>query len=1168
MVCELLLKDYHFSRKSLSCTRTLENLWEKAVDHLNPLDKEQFGFTQDDKLNALESMRQEITKQAQNPTKARLVILRRKGQDITLRQVYEKIITCIDRFKQVGDVIVQYDPGHAALPWAAVRFVLQVTVNAQHIQTSMVEGIEHVSETITRFAWVETLYLHASTALRRDLQDAILKLYIAVLEFLAEARRHFSLRGYQKLGRSIRFDVQDVQGYIQKIANQEEKVNKLARLIDTQYQQEHAKVVEGGITSLLEKVDGLSQQISNINLQSSDLPPPPNPKRDDVLKWLDAAPTHQDYLNAREARERGTCEWIIQCKEVQQWLNTSDQTAKMLWIHGKPGAGKTVLSARLTEHLQDTLSVNVAYFFCYYGNQMKCQYLAVIRSWVSQLMKSKQTAFEAAMDVFQDKETNTAEDYEVWKIFRLINRRIPSCHFLVDGLDECEQEEKNVYRHSDLDAKKRFLKNLDDAISGTDARIVIMSRFDAEFKEHLELESFPATGAAILRLTHEITKYDTAEDLLTFIERKTRSKLSGRDSKLISQVIEDSVQKADGMFLWIRLAHNRLSKTESPSNLRSIIRNLPIGLEQAYERDLKNILALDSQRRERAVEILRWTLFSLRPLTVAQLLEALLISLDRNPTYEQSSSESECDSIDSTNCSGSSYRDTVDCFPKHFLPEVCDRGYAENEILKLCGSLIELHQADENSGIEQHTVHFVHFSVHEYLMRALSSTFPALALDPHKLSDHEYSNDKIAQLCLRYLCYDDFVQRTNSTLPQFDEKLQRHAFLSYAGVFWGWHANKCKQLSEPVIALCNELLDPSNLKWLSYSEVVGGRANGSYARFISRFRDSYPSPLFYASLWGCVETMRFLIDKGEDINHVGGLYGSPMKAAAAHGHQVALDLLLEKGADINADGGQFGTALITACNRGNSDIVATLLQHDANVDQSGGWSRQTPLVAASKGGNRKISETILRQLLKAGAKTDGVDELGQTALHHAAAEGDAKTVKLLVRHGADMDAEEDADHLTPLMMAIGSGRQSAAKYLIQAGADINKKDSRGFTAVHDASAMGQTDLLRIMLDCNADIEAEAHVDRLTPLHRAVESGQGEAIRLLLDHGAGIGKCDIYGNTALHNATLYGQSGAVSLLLDYGADISVPNSDGKTALQLALEEDEGQAADVLRNRGAC
>lgn len=43
-----------------------------------------------------------------------------------LRDVLDKIVRWIDIFKQVGDVAVQYDPAHAALPWAGIRFILQV----------------------------------------------------------------------------------------------------------------------------------------------------------------------------------------------------------------------------------------------------------------------------------------------------------------------------------------------------------------------------------------------------------------------------------------------------------------------------------------------------------------------------------------------------------------------------------------------------------------------------------------------------------------------------------------------------------------------------------------------------------------------------------------------------------------------------------------------------------------------------------------------------------------------------------------------------------------------------------------------------------------------------------------------------------------------------------
>ena len=56
----------------------------------------------------------------------------------------------------------------------------------------MLEGLGRVSDLIARFAWVETLYLHASTPKRVQLQSALLGLYVAVLKYLARARRYFA----------------------------------------------------------------------------------------------------------------------------------------------------------------------------------------------------------------------------------------------------------------------------------------------------------------------------------------------------------------------------------------------------------------------------------------------------------------------------------------------------------------------------------------------------------------------------------------------------------------------------------------------------------------------------------------------------------------------------------------------------------------------------------------------------------------------------------------------------------------------------------------------------------------------------------------------------------------------------------------------------------------
>ena len=48
------------------------------------------------------------------------------GDVIIVRDVCEKIISWMQKFKDAGDIAVQFDPMHASLPWAGVRFLLQV----------------------------------------------------------------------------------------------------------------------------------------------------------------------------------------------------------------------------------------------------------------------------------------------------------------------------------------------------------------------------------------------------------------------------------------------------------------------------------------------------------------------------------------------------------------------------------------------------------------------------------------------------------------------------------------------------------------------------------------------------------------------------------------------------------------------------------------------------------------------------------------------------------------------------------------------------------------------------------------------------------------------------------------------------------------------------------
>jgi hypothetical protein len=58
----------------------------------------------------------------------------KNGEKIMVREIFNRMSGWINRFKEVGDVAIQYDPGHAALPWAAVRFFLQVGQNPLQVR--------------------------------------------------------------------------------------------------------------------------------------------------------------------------------------------------------------------------------------------------------------------------------------------------------------------------------------------------------------------------------------------------------------------------------------------------------------------------------------------------------------------------------------------------------------------------------------------------------------------------------------------------------------------------------------------------------------------------------------------------------------------------------------------------------------------------------------------------------------------------------------------------------------------------------------------------------------------------------------------------------------------------------------------------------------------------
>lgn len=104
------------------------NLWDLAVRSLNDELRQLIDFGLIDSLQALREVARLAEEKKNQSIRSRLKIRRKSGENIILRDVFEKIVKYVQKFKEIGDVAVQYDTAHASLPWAGVRLLLQVRI--------------------------------------------------------------------------------------------------------------------------------------------------------------------------------------------------------------------------------------------------------------------------------------------------------------------------------------------------------------------------------------------------------------------------------------------------------------------------------------------------------------------------------------------------------------------------------------------------------------------------------------------------------------------------------------------------------------------------------------------------------------------------------------------------------------------------------------------------------------------------------------------------------------------------------------------------------------------------------------------------------------------------------------------------------------------------------
>jgi ankyrin repeat protein len=214
-------------------------------------------------------------------------------------------------------------------------------------------------------------------------------------------------------------------------------------------------------------------------------------------------------------------------------------------------------------------------------------------------------------------------------------------------------------------------------------------------------------------------------------------------------------------------------------------------------------------------------------------------------------------------------------------------------------------------------------------------------------------------------------------------------------------------------------------------------------------------------------------------------------------------------------------------------------------------------------------------------------EQRRTRLMYAARTGDVRRVTRLLRPGdakLEVDAT-DAEGLSALHHASASGRVEVVRLLLDKGAYMDAMDtcrqgimenSGNWRPLHYASAMGRAGVVELLLAkgsaVDGDVDPTFGDDVEQPLHVACEHGHVEVVRLLLDAGADEDLHDPESCTSFLRAVgCGGQEAVVAFLLDRGQHVDAKAKDGdqipRTSLGWAASHGQEAMARLLLSKGA-
>ncbi|KAL6887030.1 ankyrin repeat-containing domain protein [Trichoderma evansii] len=1028
---------------------------------------------------------------------------------------------------------------------AGVSFLLPLFTNMSTQSASLAKGLEYISHLISQGQMREEFYItfyESRTSAERELQQshrvyktALERLYRQILKFQAKSCCYYSnISAFRHGLDAIKWNDWDL--LINEVRQRDEHFIEVER---TWQYIERRLAAENMQQSTMDSLSAIKTDITASRKAAEKAMT--RKERTDLLDWLCSSDPSSIYNTARDRHESGTNEWLVKDKEFKIWETSP---GSLLWLHGKVGSGKSVLSSSVVHYLKHQYdpspSTALAYFYFSFSDIEKQKVDAMLASLIKQIC-SRRSDTPQLIEKFRDYKTKGERpDNEALEAALVATTPgFSAVCIIIDGLDECP-----LFNNE----REKLLKSLQHILLNDDLKnlhIFLTSRKEPDIDLKIRgLLSSPS------RLENDLLAHQETinEDIRLYIGLTLATDdFKSWPADIKEEAKQPLTEKADCMFQYVRFQFQMLQNLSSVAEIREALQNLPIGLDATYDRIFKSI---DIKFQIQVINSLKWLAFSKRLLSPEELSEIFIIYQDKHVVFDENA-----------------------------------RLFSSSDLLKYFSSLIII-QKSSSGGIdekEKYTVRLVHLSFQKYLTSHRIGESSVSAFSFTRVDAHIH----ITRSCLAYLTHLNTAAEGTNKTNTFWSKWEYH-LIEYAAMYWTTHLEEIPHASwiakvapNVVLALAHRsqsllalLVEKSDTEKFHQHMLNKPHCYTAYHGFrqltkllISQklgankyiTQEDLDFGLHYAAYGGHLDIVQLLFEKGANIDTRCGNWNSVVHAAMSGAHLNVLEFFVRKGADISSQ-----PSLLACISRCDTKCLEFLLDR-MNIEMQDEYCGSA-LHKAIADDNSKHVDLVLKRK----AQVNALSEKLGTPLHVACAAEKMDSnqrlhyvEKLLgcdadpnIRGGIYATALQAACHQLQYQVGIKLAIK-IVQLLIENGADVNVQGGKWGSALHAAAASRQpeaVEAIKLLLDNGANVEKQSCENWGTVLQVACYHGTEEAVRFLLDQGsavnAGSGRfgTPLLAAAARKDDLLERKLGILNLLVERGANINQQGGEYGSALQ--------------------